>query len=306
MNSGDVLLIINPHASKGKGEHKAKKIGDYFKKHNIPCLIAYTLGEGHAEKLASAGIANGFRCIVAAGGDGTVNEVLNGIMRSGRNDITMGIIPIGRGNDFAWAAKIPSDIYKAADMIISRKSRPCDVGICRGDGQKDGKYFLNGTGFGFEPMVNFRAMKYKHLNGFPSYIVAFLYCLKNPPKGYSVTINADGREYKLKTQQISVANGIRMGGGFKMAPLAKLDDGVFDIMFPNREYKGLALIKLAIGFLKGKQVNDHCNFSYFNAEKVSIEVESKDVPVHSDGEVFTYGGGSFSLEILPAALSLIY
>lgn len=306
MNSGDVLLIINPHASKGQGKRKAKKLGDYFRKKHVQCMIAYTLGEGHAEKLAAAGIANGFRCIVAAGGDGTVNEVLNGIMRSGRKDIRMGIIPIGRGNDFAWSARIPTDIYKASDMIIKGDSRPCDVGYCCGDGQENGRYFLNGTGFGFEPMVNFRAMEYKHINGFPSYVVAFLYCLKNPPKGYSVRLCADGEEHIIRTQQISVANGIRMGGGFRMTPLARLDDGAFDVMYPNKVYNGMSLIRLAVSFLKGGQVKDHESFSYFNARKVTIEVESKDIPVHSDGEVFSYGGGSFSLELLPSALNLIY
>ena len=306
MNSGDVLLIINPHASKGQGKKKAKKLGSYFKKNHIQCMIAYTLGEGYAEKLAAAGVSNGFKCIVAAGGDGTVNEVLNGIMKSGNRDVKMGIIPIGRGNDFAWAAKIPTNIYKASDLIIKGLSRPCDVGVCRGDGQNEANYFLNGTGFGFEPMVNFRAMEYKHLNGFPSYVVAFLYCLKNPPKGYDVRLIADGRSSLIKTQQISVANGIRMGGGFKMTPFAKLDDGKFDVMFPNSVYTGLSLIKLALNFFKGGQVKDKVNFTYFNAEKVEIEVQSKDIPVHSDGEVFTYGGGRFSLELLPSALSLIY
>ncbi len=306
MKGDDVLLIINPKASKGKGKKKAKKIGQYFKKRDVNCTIAYTLKEGHAEKLAEAGIANGFRRIIAVGGDGTVNEVLNGIMKSGANGIKMGIIPIGRGNDIAWMAKIPRGLHKAADLIIDGDAMGCDVGRCfnREDGSE--KYFLNGTGFGFEPMVNFKAMTYKRINGFLSYIVAFLYCLSNPPAGYDVNIKADENEFSLKTQQISVANGIRMGGGFKMAPMARIDDGAFDLMFPNRVYLGFRLLQLVLSFLRGAQVNDGENFTYITARHVEIKFKDSAAPVHSDGEVVSYEGRSFKLDLIPSAIALYY
>ncbi len=306
MKGEEVLLIINPLASKGKGKKKAKKIGQYFKKRGVNCTIAYTLKEEHAEKLTEAGIANGFKRIIAVGGDGTVNEVLNGIMKSGNGGIRMGIIPIGRGNDIAWMAKIPKRLYKAVDLIIDEEAMGIDVGRCLNKENGSEKYFLNGTGFGFEPMVNFKAMSYKRINGFLSYVVAFLYCLSNPPAGYDVNIKADDKSFDLKTQQISVANGIRMGGGFKMAPIAKIDDGVFDLMFPNRVYLGFNLIQLVLSFLKGAQVRDRENFTYINAQHVDIEIKNMVAPVHSDGEVVSYEGRSFTLDLIPSALKLYY
>lgn len=306
MKGDGVLLIINPKASKGKGKKKAKKIGNYLKKRDVNCTIAYTLKEGHAEKLAEAGIANGFKRIVAVGGDGTVNEVLNGIMKSGSNGIKMGIIPVGRGNDIAWMAKIPRGLYKAIDLIIDEDAMPCDVGRCLNRENGEEKYFLNGTGFGFEPMVNFKAMTYKRINGFLSYVVAFFYCISNPPSGYDVRIKADEKEFNLKTQQISVANGIRMGGGFKMAPKAKIDDGAFDLMFPNRVYLGFSLLQLLISFTKGAQVRDREHFTYINAQHVEIEMNDTPAPVHSDGEVVSHEGRSFKLDLLPSSLQLYY
>ena len=126
----NILLIINPNASKGKGRKKAKRIKDIFALHGRQCAIAYTSGKGHAEKLAKSGVESGIRTIVAAGGDGTVNEVINGIMKArGHENVAMGIIPVGRGNDFAWIAGIPNDISKAVDIILNNEPKATDVGF---------------------------------------------------------------------------------------------------------------------------------------------------------------------------------
>ena len=201
----DILLIINPNASKGHGARKARSIGSYFRSLGRQCTIAYTNGEGHARSLAERGAGYGYRTIVAAGGDGTVNEVLNGIMRSGKNkDIMMGLIPIGRGNDFAWAAGIPKDPWKAAKLIANGTAKPCDVGFVLGGDSSDGMYFLNGAGIGFEAIVNFKAADYRRLNGMPSYIAAFLYTIFHVPKAYQVHLEVDDQVFALQTQQISV------------------------------------------------------------------------------------------------------
>ena len=97
--NNDILLIINPNASKGKGKKKAKKIKDIFASKGKICTIAYTIGKGHAEKLAKSGVETGFKTIIVAGGDGSVNEVINGLMRAkGHENVNLGIIPLGRGN----------------------------------------------------------------------------------------------------------------------------------------------------------------------------------------------------------------
>lgn len=296
------LVVINPNASKGRGENKAKKISEYFRNAGWNCTIAYTQGIGHAEKLARSGAENGFKTIIAAGGDGTVNEVVNGIVRSGK-DVNMGVIPVGRGNDFAWVAGIPTDWKKASDLIINGAPIKTDVGHAKGTTAD--KYFLNGMGFGFEPMVNFRAQEYKHLNGMISYVAAFISVLMNPPKGYEVSMSLDGGEPKrFKTQQISINNGRRMGSSFLMTPKAEIDDGLLDFMFTNRLYKGFGLIGLVLKFFKGAMVTDKENFSYGNAKKVVLDVYGSGAVSHVDGEEFEREGNYFEIEILSSAINL--
>ena len=166
-------------------------------------------------------------------------------------------------------------------------------------------YFLNGAGFGFEPMVNFKAMEYKRLNGMPSYVVAFLYILRHPPKPYHLKLVIDGVEKDIESQQISVCNGRRMGSSFMMAPKAEIDDGVFDVMFTNHPLSGKGLLKAVIAFLRGSHVTDKKVFSYMNAERVDILSDEAVVQAHCDGEVYTRNGRQFSLTILRGALGLV-
>ncbi len=305
-NNEPAFLIVNPNASKGKKGGRKKDVVECFKKRGYNVVVGYTSEKGHGELLSENAVRNGFKVIIAAGGDGTVNEVVNGIMKApGREGAKMGIVPLGRGNDFAWIAKIPTDVNKAVDLIVKGETKKTDVGLCKGPEHPEGRFFLNGAGFGFEPMVNFRAMEYKRLNGMPSYIAAFLYILRNPPKGYKIRLSIDGEERDLESQQISIANGQRMGSAFMMTPLASIDDGKFDVMFTNHLVSGWGLIKLVLDFLRGAHVRDKRNFTYVRASKVSIVSSEKDVQAHVDGEIFTKEGTQFSLELLPGAIDLI-
>lgn len=305
----DILLIINPNASKGRGRKSAKLIQGIFKERGRQCTVAYTKGAGHASILAKKGVQYEYKVIIAAGGDGTVNEVLNGIMSSGGSaNVTMGIIPIGRGNDFAWCAGIPQTLEDAIDLIIKGESRPVDVGICKGTDHPNGMYFLNGTGFGFEPMVNFRAMEYTKLNGTLSYIAAFFYVLRHFPKPYHLSVSIDdGEEFTLDTQQFSVLNGKRMGASFVLGPRASINDGLFDIFYANRPFRARRdLIIAVLEFFRGAHIKDKDRFTYLRAWRVRISSDTPSVIAHSDGELFTKNGRSFFVEILPGALKLIY
>ena len=303
----DILLIINPNASKGRGRKRAQEIKDSFKAYGRQCTVAYTRGPGHASLLARKGVLYEYRVIIAAGGDGTVNEVLNGIMSSDAPEsVTMGIIPIGRGNDFAWFAGIPENINRAVGLVISEEAKPVDVGICRGPDHPEGMYFFNGAGFGFEPAVNFRAMGYRHLNGMPSYVMAFFYILFHFPKPRHAHLTIDGEEISFDTQQISVCNGRRMGSSFILAPKASITDGMFDIMYTVRPFSGRGeILRAAFSFLRGSHVSDSSDFFYGKARKVRIEV-SEGIEAHCDGEVYSRSGSRFDLEIIPGAVRLIH
>lgn len=301
------FLIVNSNASKGKGRKKYGQIVSLIEKKGHHAVVGQTKGPGHAVLLAKKAVDNGFKTIVAVGGDGTVNEVANGILLSGKSKgVRMGIIPIGRGNDFAWVAGIPSKLKDACALVIDGKTRQIDVGYVKADDSEEGRYFVNGVGFGFEPMVNFKASEYKHLNGMPSYIAAFLHIFKNPPKPYELTMIVDDEvPCALSTQQVSVANGIRMGSAFKMTPLAKINDAKLDVMYTKKPLKGIDLLKAVMKFFSGKHVSDKESFEYLNVKKIELEAKEKVVQAHIDGEILTKSGKKFSLEVIPDAIGLI-
>ena len=301
----DILLIINPNASKGQGRRKAKEIQALFRELGRECTVAYTRAPGHAESLARRGASYGYGTIVAAGGDGTVNETVNGIMQSGAKGVRMGVIPIGRGNDFAWMVGIPKNQRKAVMIIAEGRSWSIDVGLCRGAEHPDGMYFVNGAGFGFEPMVNFRAMEYRRINGMLSYAAAFLHILRNPPKPYALRLTIDGKSVDLETQQISVSNGRRMGSAFIMAPSAIIDDGEFDVMYTNHPFWRGGLIKAVLSFLRGSHVSRKEDFTCTKAKEVAIVSEESVIEAHCDGELFTHRGREFSITMLGGALQLL-
>ncbi len=292
------LLIINPKASKGKGKEKAETIRSYFEKAGIKADIAYTLSEGHAETIAYEAAEKGYENIIACGGDGSVNEVINGIMKSGK-DVRMGIIPIGRGNDIAWNYGIGKNMEDSVSRIIRGEGRRVDVGLVRGGHFPDGRYFLNGNGYGFEPLVTFLAMDFKKVNGIVSYVLAFIRIMINPPKPYSVTIKTDEKVDEVETQQISVSIGRRMGSTFMLAPNAIVDDGYFDLMYTVHPFTRFSLILAVLRFLRGTHLKAKKDFEGYRTKKVEIISRRDDISSHVDGEVVSYGDGKdFSVEII--------
>lgn len=265
-----------------------------------------TTKAGDAQMFALSAVSSGYKVIVAAGGDGTVNEVANGIMLSGQQ-IPMGIIPLGRGNDFAWCMHIPFAWQAAADIIIENKPHAIDLGYVSCQENGVARYFLNGTGFGFEPMVNFRAASYRHLNGMPSYLVAFLYFLLHTPKPVFLDAVADGVSVpRFETQQVSLCNGRRMGSAFIMGPFAKADDGVLDFVYAKHPIAGFGLLSYSLRFLKGTQLEGGAGSAFFYANVHSVSLAfSSPIPCHADGEVIAKENGkSYTVKVFPSSLFL--
>lgn len=300
-----VCVIVNPNSAKGKGAKCIGKIERAFEKAGIRAEILVTGKAGDAEAMSLQACLSGFGTVVAAGGDGCVNEVVNGIMKSGRK-VSMGIIPTGRGNDFAWAAGIPCDIEKAVTLIACGTARLIDTGYLEGGVFKDGHYFLNGTGFGFEPAINFTAASYRHLNGMVSYIMAFFHCLIHIPAPYELELEVDGKKQNLCSQQISVCNGRRMGSAFILAPNAILDDGLLDVVYATRPVTRRQLLPMVISFFRGTQL-EKCSFmSQLRGRSVRIISRRRDLIIHTDGEFVSRDEEKCLVRIIPSSLSLFY
>lgn len=300
-----VCVIANPNASKGRGRRGIASIVSEFGKHGILAEVKETGAVGDAQRLALEACLEGFRTVVAAGGDGCVNEVANGILKSGKS-VHMGIVPLGRGNDFAWFAGIPTSIDKSVSLIAEGSPSLVDVGYLECDSLSEGRFFLNGTGIGFEPAINFKAASYRHLNGMPSYIVAFFHCLMHLPKAYVLTVALDGEEWKMKSQQVSISNGRRMGSAFILAPYAQFDDGLIDLVYAKHPVTRRLVIPMVMNFFRGTQL-EKCPFMEMKRGRcVEVRSAESDMVIHTDGEFVSLNASWCRVTVRVASLSLFH
>jgi len=301
MSEHDVFVILNPHADKGKaGQHEAairKAFGGNL------TLVA-TTEPGGAEALAYQATIDGWPIVVAAGGDGTVNETVNGICKAAMTGVPkpkLGIIPVGRGNDFSWAMKIPRSIEEAVAAIKTGPQRTIDVALMQGGKFPEGRWFINGLGVGFEPLVTFAASSFKRISGVPSYVMALIKVMINYPRPYDLEIILDGVSTYAKSQQLSVCNGRRMGSSFIMAPDAVVDDGLFDVVYANVPIAPYRFLPIAVKFFKGNQVKLK-EFTAVRAKEVVLRSRDNPLPVHIDGEEVSRGCMEVSMQLHAASI----
>ncbi|MEI8132850.1 MAG: diacylglycerol kinase family protein [Leptolinea sp.] len=299
------LLIVNPISGRGHGEKSIPEIEALFRSADLNYDLVRSEYPGHALELARN--AAGYDVIISAGGDGTANEIINGILES--NSVnntrpTMAVIPVGRGNDFAYSMGIPVSIAEACQSIVANQRRKVDIGRVYGDNFPNGRYFGNGVGVGFDAVVGFEALKLKFLTGFASYIVAalktmFLYF--KAPKLQLVTPEGEHTGWYL---MVSIMNGIRMGGGFYMAPMSNPSDGRFDLCVVNQVSRS-KLLPLVSKFTKGTQQGDP-DVTFLQTNHLEIQALEGGIPAHVDGETVCENGKSIRIELLPLALEMVY
>ena len=154
----------------------------------MPYDLVVTDKPWHAVELTKNAVKDGYKIVVAVGGDGTANEVINGLMEAKHEKLgtaTMGMLTVGRGNDFAFSMNIPVGLDKSLETLLANKRIPIDVGFVKGGDYPQGRYFGNCIGIGFDAVVGFVAVKLKPLRGFPSYILGALltnYIYFKPPR----------------------------------------------------------------------------------------------------------------------------
>lgn len=299
-------VIVNPTSGRGRGEEAYPLIENALNKLNLDFEMCRTEAPGHAIELAKAASTAGFDVVVSAGGDGTANEVLNGLTRTrleGRGTAALGLISVGRGNDFAYGVDTPPELGNACRALAEDRRKTIDVGLSTGGDYPQGRYFGNGVGIGFDAVVGFEALKLKRLHGFPSYIVAALKTIFLYYQAPTVRIEYGGQVLTQPALMVSVMNGRRLGGGFMMAPEGRIDDGLFDLTIADHVDRA-TIFALILRFMQGSQVG-HPAIKVAQTAKVTITAEQGSLPAHADGETLCQAGESLEMEILPQALEVI-
>jgi YegS/Rv2252/BmrU family lipid kinase len=301
---GKYLLIVNPAAGGGTAEQSIPDIERRLRDLGLEFDLVKTERPWHASELAQAAAAQ-VDVVVAVGGDGTANEVLNGLMlaKKAGHVATMGVLGVGRGNDFAFGMGIPADLAAGCEALAANHRRMIDVGHVVGGDFPEGRYFGNGIGIGFDAVVGFVAAKLKRLKGFVAYFVAAIKTIFLYFKAPLVRLEFDDQPMNLHALMVSVMNGRRMGGGFMMAPNSKPDDGVFDLCIA-RQVSRPRIFGLMLKFMKGTQF-EHPAISDDQTKHITVTAIEGTLPAHADGETLCLEGKKLEIEIVPNALEIV-
>ncbi|HEX2925379.1 MAG TPA: diacylglycerol kinase family protein [Ruminiclostridium sp.] len=288
------VFIINPAAGKGRAMELIPFIEDYFKGKSEEYIIKVTEYPGHATFIAREYSQERACRIYSLGGDGTVNEIVNGI--AGTN-ASLGIIPAGSGNDFLRSIYPEYGIREMIVDTIIGEERSIDLA------RANEKFFINISSVGFDAEVVYNALKFKKLPGVTgsmAYLFSLVYTIFRN-KINEVKINIDGSEIRLRILLAAIANGRFYGGGMLPVPSARLDDGLLDMCLV-REVSRLKILNLFPKYMKGNhgQIEE---VSFHKAKK--IKIESRDsISLNVDGEIMT--AKVIDFEILSNAIKIIY
>lgn len=305
MGRESYLFIVNPTAAGGRAVSRIERVERLLYKHHIDYTLRFTRSPGHATRIAEeAAYEGGYGTVVASGGDGTANEVLNGLMNAaawGGRLPDMGILPIGRGNDFAYGAGIPSSIEEAMRILIGGGGYGMDVGLIRGGIYPEGRYFGNGVGIGFDTIVGLEAAKAVWAPGFMGYVYGALKTFLLFPPAPQLSLSYGQERFEGCSHQISIMNGKRMGGTFFMAPNGSNNDGLFDLCMATRALKRGEMFRAILQYSKGKQL-DNPLFHHALSDGFTIEAPEGGLICHADGETITTDGTHLQVELIPSAL----
>jgi YegS/Rv2252/BmrU family lipid kinase len=286
------LVIANPEARHGESAKLVPVIGQLLS--NLPHEMVITQGPGHASELAKA--AGEFDLVVAAGGDGTVHEVLNGLMTiESDNRPALGLLPTGSGNDTRRTLGVPEGLAQAALTLATGQLKRFDVGVC------NGIYFNNSFAAGLDAKVTAKAVEYKatkHRDGLWLYLTALLHVLFHELDSFSLRVGLDGQPAQLyDTLIVAVTNGPTYGGGFYITPEADPHDGLFDVCMIDPLSLPEALVRLPF-VVTGK----HTRMKPVHMSRHrSLIIESEcALPAQIDGEVLLES--RYEISLVPGAI----
>ncbi|MFC1955850.1 diacylglycerol/lipid kinase family protein [Chloroflexota bacterium] len=296
-------LIVNPVAGAGKTGKKWPQIMDLLK--NIGLRFEHDLTEApkHSIELAREAVKKGYEQVVSVGGDGTINEIVNGLHDAGGiGDVMLGIISTGTGSDYSRTVGISSAYEKACRCLLRPRKLLVDLGIIEymGNGQAVKRLFVNFAGMGFDAeIVKATTQKYKALGSTASYLMGLLNTLL-VYKNREISLVVDGEVEERKVCTVIMNNGKYGGGGMLTAPDADLADGLLDMLVIGNLSKPDLLWSLPRVY-KGTHLT-HPKVTMTRAKEVEIR-SAQPIPVQADGELL--GELPASFQVLPSALNIV-
>lgn len=290
------ILIVNERANWGRCRLKMRKITDLFRRQGFPFCLATSNAPGHAGELAAAAAADHANTVVIVGGDGTINEVVNGILASGCSHVPrIGIIPLGSSNDFAKSIGIPQGLSEACRTVVSGAAIGVDVG------RAGSHYFCTASCLGYFAEIAARSLQMRRFGGSLRYTIPALAVIREMASGWQMNVRTDSGVFRGTYAVLLVGNAPRFGG-LTMLPGARFDDGTFDCLLIEMASKWEALHLIPLAYRKALAC--HKRVIRFQTRSLSVSL-SHPSRLCNDGEVYPTPIEQLEYMVLPQKLPVI-
>ena len=291
-------VILNPYANRWVAGQRQPELEASLKKSGLDYQLKTTAYPEHAIELAREAVEAGNTPIIAVGGDGTLSEVVNGMMQATQENQgpigPIGFIPFGTANDLTNMLGLPEDLDALCTIITEGHTTTIDLG------QVNGRFFNNNSAVGLEPVISIESIRLTRLRGVFRYLVAALIGIFKKPT-WDCEIEWDGQKYSGSLTLVSVGNSKRTGGVFYMTPNASLSDGFLDFVYAPA-MKRRRLFQLLPKTQTGEHIHEP-EVQEHRTKKLTIRTDTP-TPIQADGEVFEMGTTEIHYEVMPAALKV--
>ncbi|MFZ2098105.1 MAG: diacylglycerol kinase family protein [Anaerolineales bacterium] len=305
-------IILNPYAGRWKGLQKRTEVENLMKSMGLDFELVVTEAPNHGTELAYEAVKNGYSPIISAGGDGSVSEVMNGMVSAAQetqtNPVPMGIFPLGSANDLVVNLGLPTDLQGASKMIAGGQTRRIDLGVVTawdvGKQISKKRYFDNNSAIGLEPTITLIQQRISWLRGSIRYVVAALLGVAKNPQ-WKMHLLWEGGDYHGPATLVTAGNNPLTGGVFYMAPHADPYDGKLNCVFgfmPSR----LQILRLLPRTMKAGAGNyvEHPAIHEIDVGWLKIQTDQP-TPLHADGEIQFEATQEIEYSILPDYLPVL-
>jgi YegS/Rv2252/BmrU family lipid kinase len=310
INGFDWLVIVNPNAGRKKGYQDWPIIKSHLEQNSFNYFEVFTESPGHAIDISREYIEHGVKKIIVIGGDGTMNEVINGLFRQSKfptTSVVLGMITVGTGNDWGRMFNIPSGYAEAIETIKAGNIFVQDAGIVSyRNGNRNGKsredrYFVNIAGLGFDALVTRKTnrLKEKGRGGTLLYFLNIFSSLLNY-RFVNAMFSIDGKAYQNEIFSMNIGIGKYSGGGMMQVPGAIPDDGLFDLTVIKRLSK--TNVVLSLHRLYKGTIHLHPRVETYSGKSITIDSDTV-IHLETDGE--SLGHTPIEFNIIPKSVKVI-
>jgi diacylglycerol kinase (ATP) len=299
-------VILNPYAGRWLALKRRQEVEQALQNHGIDFDLVMTEGPIHGIELAAQAVRDGYNPIISAGGDGSINEVVNGMMeaRADLGQFSLGVLPLGSVNDFVHNLGLPTNLIAAAQVIAAGKPRFLDLGSVRTGGAEKVRYFHNNAAVGLEPCVTLIQERMTRVQGRLRYLLATLLAIGDNPQ-WSMQLKWDCGSYQGSISLVTVGNSPLTGGVFYMTPHADPFDGKLTFVYgfiPTR-WQILRILPRTMKPGSGSYV-EHPVITELHTTWLKIRSDQP-TPSHADGEIISKSVKEIEYRVHPAKLQVL-